>query len=327
MRCRGCWCVHSDAMNLLLAGDFEGAERDRWYTALAQLMPQHHLVTADDLFDRTRIEVAVVANPPPGSLRGLPRLRLIQSLWAGVEGLLGDDTVPPDVPIARMVDPALAIAMGETALWAVLSLHRGFFAYQRQQRQMQWRQLPQLRADDLPITVLGLGTMGCACVRALAPHGYRVTGWTRSDGPRELPAEVAHVHGGEALFACLAGSSIVINTLPLTPATRGLLDARFFAAMPRGAGLINLARGAHVVEADLRAALATGRLGHAVLDVFEREPLDQKHPFWRHPRVTVLPHIAALTDPRSAAQLVAANVQALQDRLPIANLIDRARGY
>ena len=110
---------------------------------------------------------------------------------------------------------------------------------------------------------------------------------------------VSHVHGDEALFPCLRGSSIVINLLPLTPATRGLLDARFFAAMPRGAALVNLARGAHVVEADLRAALGTGRLGHAVLDVFEREPLDPKHPFWRHPRVTVLPHAAALSDPRS----------------------------
>jgi glyoxylate/hydroxypyruvate reductase len=314
-------------MNLLLAGNFEAAERDQWHGALAQAIPQHHLVGADELFDRTRIEVAIVANPLPGSLRGLPRLRLIQSLWAGVEGLLSDDTVPPEVPIARMIDPAIATAMAETAVWAVLSLHRGFYAYQRQQRQMLWRQLPQLRADELPITVLGFGAMGAACVRALVSLGYRITAWTRSDTPRDLPPGVVHVHGDEALFPCLRGSSIVINLLPLTPATRGLLDARFFAAMPRGAALVNLARGAHVVEADLRAALGSGRLGHAVLDVFEREPLDPKHPFWRHPRVTVLPHAAALTDPRSAAQLVAANVRALFDGQPIAHVVDRARGY
>jgi len=314
-------------MNLLLAGDFEAPERDRWHSALAQAMPEHHLVGADELFDRTRIEVAVVANPLPGSLRGLPRLRLIQSLWAGVERLLNDDTVPTDVPIARMVDPALSSAMAETALWAVLSLHRGFFAYQRQQRQMVWRQLPQLRADEFAVTVLGLGTMGMACVRAIAPLGYRITAWTRNDTPRALPDGVLRVHGDDALFPCLRGSSIVINLLPLTPDTRGLLDAHFFAAMPRGAALVNLARGAHVVEADLRAALGTGRLGHAVLDVFEHEPLDAKHPFWRHPRVTLLPHAAALTDSRSAAQLVAANVRALLDGGPIAHVIDRARGY
>ena len=314
-------------MNLLLAGRFEGAERDDWHRLLAQAMPQHHVVTSDELFDRTRIQAAIVANPAPGALRGLPSLRLIQSLWAGVEGLLGDDTVPLDVPIARMVDPALAAAMAETALWAVLSLHRGFFVYQRQQRHMQWRQLPQLRADELPVTLLGLGAMGLACAHALSRQGYRVTAWTRSDAPRELPTSVAHVHGDDALWPCLQGSSIVINLLPLTPATRGLLDAKFFAAMPRGSALVNLARGAHVVEADLRAALATGRLGHAVLDVFEHEPLDPQHPFWRHPRVTVLPHAAALSDPRSAAAVVAANVQALADGRPLAHLVDRVRSY
>ena len=314
-------------MNLLLAGDFEDADRERWYGVLAKAMPQHHVVAADELFDRTRIEVAIVANPPPGSLRGLPRLRLIQSLWAGVEGLLSDDTVPPDVPIARMVDPTLAAAMAETALWAVLSLHRGFYVYQRQQRQAQWHQLPQLRAGELPILVLGLGAMGSACVHALAQRGYRVAAWTLHGTPRELPEGVVHLHGDDALFASLGSSSIVINLLPLTPATHRLLDARFFAAMPRGSALVNLGRGAHVVEADLRAALGTGRLGHAVLDVFEHEPLDAKHPFWRHPRVTVLPHVAALTDERTAVQLVADNVQALLDGRPIAHLVDRERRY
>jgi glyoxylate/hydroxypyruvate reductase A len=314
-------------MNLLLAGSFGDAERDQWHRLLTQAMPGHHLVAAGELFDRTRIEVAIVANPPPQSLLGLPRLRLIQSLWAGVDRLLDDPTLPPEVPIARMVDPTLTAAMAETALWAVLSLHRGFFVYQRQQRNGVWRQLPQRRADELPVTVLGLGTMGLACARALALQAYRVTAWTHGGAARDVPPNVTHVHGDDALWPCLNGSSIVVNLLPLTPATRGLLNARFFAALPRGAALVNLARGAHVVEADLRAALGSGRLGHAVLDVFDSEPLDAKHPFWRHPKVTVLPHVAALTDPRSAAVLVADNVRALAEGRPIAHLVDRARGY
>jgi glyoxylate/hydroxypyruvate reductase A len=314
-------------MNLLLAGSFDDAERDQWRQLLSQALPRHHLVTPGELFDRTRIEVAIVANPPRESLVGLPRLRLIQSLWAGVDRLLDDPTLPLDVPIARMVDPALTAAMAETALWAVLSLHRGFFVYQRQQRNAVWHQLPQRRASELPVTVLGLGTMGSACVRALAQQGYQVTAWTREGTARDVPLGVTHLHGMDALWPCLNGSSIVINLLPLTPATRGLLDARFFSALPRGAALVNLARGAHIVETDLRAALGSGRLGHAVLDVFETEPLDPKHPFWRHPKVTVLPHIGALTDARSAAALVAANVQALSNGQPIAHLIDRARGY
>lgn len=314
-------------MNLLLAGSFDDAERDQWRRLLSEALPKHHLVTTGELFDRMRIEVAIVANPPPESLAGLPRLRLIQSLWAGVDRLLDDPTVPPGVPIARMVDPVLTAAMAETALWAVLSLHRGFFVYQRQQRNATWRQLPQRRADEMPVMVLGLGAMGLACARTLAQQGYRVTAWTRDGAPRELPAGITHVHGDAALWPCLNGSSIVVNLLPLTPATRGLLDARFFAALPRGAALVNLARGAHIVEADLRAALGSGRLGHAVLDVFEAEPLDPKHPFWRHPKVTVLPHVAALTDPRSAAALAAANVRALAEGRPIEHLIDRTRGY
>lgn len=314
-------------MNLLLAGSFDAAERDRWRGLLSRALPQHHLVVDGELFDRTRIEVAIVANPPPGSLRNLPSLRLIQSLWAGVDRLLDDDTLPAGVPIARMVDPALAQAMAQTALWAVLSLHRGFFVYQRQQRKALWRELPQRRADELPITLLGLGHMGMACARALARQGYRVTGWTREPFTRELPEGVAHRHGLDALWPLLSASSIVLNLLPLTPATRALLDARFFKALPRGAALVNLGRGAHVVEADLRAALGSGQVGHAVLDVFEAEPLPAAHPFWRHPHVTVLPHVAALTDPRSAVALVAANVQALLDGQPIAHRVDRARGY
>jgi glyoxylate/hydroxypyruvate reductase A len=314
-------------MNLLLIGSFDDAERDQWRLLLTQAMPQHHLVVADELFDRTRIEVAIVANPLPGTLQGLPSLRLIQSLWAGVDRLFDDPTLPTDVPIARMVDPALTAAMAETALWAVLSLHRGFYVYQRQQRNTVWHQLPQRRADELPVLLLGLGAMGSACARALVRQGYRVTAWTRNASPRELPSGVAHVHGADALPPSLAGSSIVVNLLPLTPETRGLLDARFFKALPRGAALVNLGRGAHVVEADLRAALGSGQLVHAVLDVFEREPLDPKHPFWRHPRVTLLPHIAALTDPRSAAQVAAANVQALVDAQPISHRVERARGY
>ena len=136
-----------------------------------------------------------------------------------------------------------------------------------------------------------------------------------------------HVHGDEALFPCLRGSSIVINLLPLTPATRGLLDARFFAAMPRGAALVNLARGAHVVEADLLRGARQRPFAARGARCVRTRAAAAKHPFWRHPRVTVLPHAAALTDPRSAAQLVAANVRALFDGQPIANVVDRARGY
>jgi glyoxylate/hydroxypyruvate reductase A len=258
------------------------------------------------------VQAAVVANPPPGSLQGLPQLRLIKSLWAGVDRLLADTTLPAGVPIARMVDPVMNAAMAETALWAVLSLHRGFFAYARRQREGRWLPHAQHRADDVQVLILGQGQMGRAAAERIAALGYRVSGWHRDGTP---------------LQPLLARADVVINLLPLTPQTHGLLNAGFFAAMPAKASLVNLARGRHVVDADLLAALDGGHLRHAVLDVFHTEPLPADHPYWQHPRVTVLPHAAAMTDARSAVAVAVANLRAARDGRPLANLVEPARGY
>jgi glyoxylate/hydroxypyruvate reductase A len=270
------------------------------------------------------VDVALVANPPPGRLQGLKGLRLIQSLWAGVDRLLADTTLPRGVPIARMVDPAMNAAMAETALWAVLSLQRGFFDYARQQRDRTWHQLPQRRADEVRVTVLGLGEMGLTAARRLAAQGYRVQGW--SARPRQEPG-IECFSGEDALPELLSRSDIVVNLLPLTPATRGLFDAQRLALLPEGASLVNLARGGHVVEGDLLAVLDSGRLRHAVLDVFQTEPLPVESPFWQHPRVTLLPHAAALTDPRSAAAVAAGNVRAVMEGKAPVHLVEQVRGY
>jgi glyoxylate/hydroxypyruvate reductase A len=300
-------------MRVLLTGRFDAGEREAWAAELARQLPGVQWLD-DAAADAAPagIAAAVVANPAPGRLARLPDLRLIQSLWAGVDKLLADATLPAHVPIARMVDPAMNAAMAETALWAVLALHRGFFAYQAQQRQGLWRPLPQQRADEVPVLVLGRGQMGGTAAARIAAMGYPVQIWGRGDG---------------ALAPRLAGARLVVNLLPLTPETRGLIDARFLAALPHGAALVNLARGAHVVDAELLAALDSGHLAHAVLDVFHTEPLPAAHPFWQHPRVTVLPHAAAATDERSAAAVVAANLRALECGAPIAHLVDRSRGY
>jgi len=299
-------------MAILLATNFEAAEQAQWLALLKAALPGETLVTQRHADDGERIDIALVANPLPGALQGLPRLQLVQSLWAGVEKLLADPGIPADVPLARMVDPAMNEAMAETALWAVLALQRGFFDYAAQQRERHWRQLPLRRADETRVVVLGLGQMGQTVLRRLAANGFPVTGWHTRSGP---------------LDAVLAEADIVINLLPLTPATRGLFDARRLAAMRAGASLVNLARGAHVVDADLLAALDSGHLQRAVLDVFQTEPLPAGHAFWSHPRITVLPHVAAPTDPRSAAAIVAANVQRLRAGQPIEHVVDRSRGY
>jgi glyoxylate/hydroxypyruvate reductase A len=300
-------------MKVLLCGEFDAGEEALWRQALCAAMPEAAwLDRAAARAEPTEVQAAVVANPPPGSLQGLPQLRLIQSLWAGVDRLLADPTLPPGVPIARMVDPAMNAAMAETALWAVLALHRGFFAYARRQREGRWLAHAQHRADEVPVLVLGQGQMGRAAAARIAQQGYPVITWRR-DGTPLAPLLVRH--------------RIVLNLLPLTPATRGLLDAGFFAALPAQASIVNLGRGAHLVDADLLAALDSGHLRHAVLDVFNTEPLSAGHPYWQHPCVTVLPHAAAATDPRSAAAVVAANLRALREGRELLHCVDVQRGY
>ena len=312
-------------MAILVAAEFSADEWAAWWPRLQAALPDERLVRDRHDGPAHAIDIALVANPPPGSLRDLPGLRLIQSLWAGVDRLLIDASLPAQVPLARMVDPAMNAAMAQTALWAVLSLHRGFFGYAAQQRAGVWRPFALKRADEVTVAVLGLGQMGRSVAQALVRSGYRVLGWSRGVANA---MEGVQVHAGTgALPQVLAQSQVVINLLPLTPETRGLFNAEMFARMPRGASLVNLARGAHVVEADLLAALASGHLQHAVLDVFTTEPLPLGAAFWSHPAVTVLPHIAAPTDPRTAAVVAARNIKALREGRPLQHLADRARGY
>ncbi len=300
-------------MKVLLCGDLDPAERSSWLAALSAAMPEAQWLDLDAACrEPAAVAAAVVANPAPGSLQGLPNLQLMQSLWAGVDRLLADTTLPTEVPLTRMVDPAMNTAMAETALWATLALHRDFFTYAQQQRAGRWQVLPQRRADEVRVLVLGSGEMGRAAARRVADLGYAVRTWRRDGTPLLRPVTEA---------------DIVINLLPLTPDTRGLLNARFFAALPAQAAVVNLARGAHVVDADLLAALDRGHLRHAVLDVFQTEPLPAEHPYWQHPQITVLPHAAAQTDPRSAAAVAVRNLRAVRDGGALQHLVDRQRGY
>jgi glyoxylate/hydroxypyruvate reductase A len=337
-------------MRLYFAADLSPDESTAWLAALQAAAPGHEWTvharaSAGEPARVVQADVAVVANPPPGSLAQVQGLQFIQSLWAGVDRLLADHTVPVDLPLARMVDPTMTAAMVQSALWAVTALHRGFFHYAEQQRRAVWHQLDQRRASEVRVLVLGLGTMGAAVATALVAQGYKVTAWRRggaapgsvmpvppvapaavmASGP--VPAVVEVRQGPQAWRGPLAAADVVINLLPLTPDTRGLFNADVLSRFKPSAALVNFGRGGHVVEADLLAALNAGRLAHAVLDVFATEPLRSDHPFWRHPRVTVLPHVAALTDLGSAAEVVAANLSRLQSGQPLLHLVDRRRGY
>ena len=350
-------------MRILFAAQMDPQEAQAWLAALEEAAPGHEWQVHAPLPGRDggsaaphasvpagpfeahtspgQADVAVVANPPQGVLAKVQGLRFIQSLWAGVDRLMADTTVPTHLPLARMVDPSMTAAMVESALWAVTALHRGFFDYAAQQQRAQWLQHPQRRADEIEVLVLGLGTMGAAVAAALAARGYRVAAWRRGavgavpagvtvwQGPQGLKGlkGLKGLEGLEGLEAGLAQADVVLNLLPLTPHTRGLINGRFLSDMKPGAALVNFGRGGHVVEADLLAALAEGTLSRVVLDVFATEPLPPEHPFWHHPRVTVLPHVAALTDLRSAAAVVADNLGRLQQGRPLLHLVDRQRGY
>lgn len=270
------------------------------------------------------VEVALAWDPPAGYLASLPRLRLVVSLGMGVDHLFRHGDLPEKVPVVRINDASLIDQMSEYALLATLRVLRMADDYDALQRQAQWRRLKLAEARDLRVGVMGLGAIGARVALDHARMGFPVRGWARS-GKRLEGVEC--FAGRAALPAFLAGCDVLVCLLPLTPDTRGIVDAACLAALPDGAHLVNVARGGHVVDADLLAALDSGRLGGATLDVFNQEPLPPDHAFWSHPRVRVTPHIAGQSNPRTAAPGVADNVRRLRRGDPLHDLIDPAIGY
>jgi glyoxylate/hydroxypyruvate reductase A len=254
----------------------------------------------------------------------LPNLKLILSLGAGIDHILTDPLPPQRVPIVRLVDPYLTAAMSEYVVLQVLRLHRRDLDYQEQQRAQTWRELPQQNAGERSVGILGFGEIGRDAARKLHGLGFPVSGWTR--GPRRIDGFATYA-GAEGLPRLLADAAILVCVLPLTGETDGILNAANFALMPRGAGLVNAGRGGHLVEADLIPALDSGQLSAAALDVFRDEPLPPEHPFWRHPRILVTPHIAGTTNPETAAPIVLDNIRRFEAGGPLLHRVDPGRGY
>jgi glyoxylate/hydroxypyruvate reductase A len=295
-----------------------------WLPGLRAALPSARFHLWPEIPDSAAIDVALVAKPPAGSLSRFRGLKLIQSLWMGVDGLLADPTLPRGVPIARVIDPGMLAAMSETVLARVLDWHRDLYRYRTQQRARLWRQLPQRLASDRRVGLLGLGELGRQAAQRLLQLGFRVCGWSR----RQKKIDRIECHSGAGgLDALAAKCGALVCLLPLTAETRGILNARLFARLPAGACVVNVARGAHLVEADLLAALDSGRLAHAYLDVFETEPLPETHPFWSHSGISLTPHVAALTEPRTALPLVIRNLERAQRGEAPEAQVDPAAGY
>lgn len=303
----------------------KAATMQMWRDALLALDPSLDIRMFPEAGDPAAIEAAVVWTAHDmAELRRYPNLRLIVSMGAGVDHLLRPPGPPPGIPVARLVDRMLTSQMGEWVLLNALRFHRQDLEYRALQREETWLELPAPVTAERRIGMLGLGELGTHAAGLLRGLGFPVMGWTRR--PKQV-AGVETFHGPDGLRAMAARTDILVCLLPLTPETRGIVDAELLARLPRGAFVINGARGGHVVDSALLAALDSGQVAAAALDVFAPEPLPASHAYWQHPRVIMTPHAASITIPESAAPQVVENLRRAREGRPLINLVDFGAGY
>ncbi len=302
-------------MNILFASDTEKAEF--WIPLLEKALPQDRFCSTPD----APIDIAVVATPPAGLLGRLKGVKLIQSLWMGVEKLLADPGLPKGVPIARLIDPGMVAAMTESVVAHVLDWHRHHYRYRAQQAERQWRRRKQYLASDRTVGILGMGVLGTDAAQKLLALDFNVAGFSRRK--KDVPG----VQCFTELAPMLRVTDALVCLLPLTPETRGILNGRNLGLLKKHGCVINMARGGHLVMSDLLRELDSGHLAHAYLDVFEAEPLAPNDPLWQHPGITITPHSAALTEPRTAISKIVENVERVRRGETPHHLVDFAAGY
>lgn len=301
---------------------------ESWVNGLAQRLPQAQ-VRVWQPGDDAPADYALVWQPPREMLANRSGLKGIFALGAGVDAILAQErqapgTLPAGVPLLRLEDTGMAQQMREYVLAYVLRFFRRMDEYQLQQQQKQWQPLKPHRQERFTIGIMGAGVLGQQVAQALVALGFTVRCWSRS--PKQI-AGVESFHGRENLPAFLHETRLLVNLLPNTPETVGILDLALMKQLAPQAYLINAARGAHLKEGDLLTALEQGQIAAAALDVFADEPLARMHPFWSHPRVTVTPHIAAVTLPSQAMDQIAANIRAIEQGGTPSGQVDRERGY
>jgi glyoxylate/hydroxypyruvate reductase A len=302
------------------ADPVRGAEWARLFASRRPDLPFH---VWPETGDPAAVRFLAAWVPPPDLATLFPRLEVVFSVGAGVDQF-DHALLPPHIPLVRMVEPGIIGGMVEYVTLAVLALHRDMPAYLGQQRAASWAPIRVIPASRRRVGILGLGTLAQAALAALKPFGFPLSAWSRSGRAME---GVTCFSGREQLAPFLGGLDILVNLLPLTEETRGILDASLLAQLPRGARLVNAARGGHLVQQDLLDALASGQISAAVLDVCAPEPLPPSHPFWSHPAIWLTPHVASMTQPETAVDAVLANLDRHARGEAMTGLVDRARGY
>jgi len=294
-----------------------------WQALFAEHAPDIEWRAWPDIGNPEDIEYLAAWQAPEDLEQVLPNLKVLFALSAGVDQL-DLSRLPPELPVVRLLDPGITRGMCEYASWAVLSLHRDMLRYRQQQSARCWQAHLLQPAQKRRVGVMGLGAQAQQILATLAPLGFALSGWARS--AHEIAGVECHA-GSEQLPAFLSGCDILLCVLPLTEQTQGILDRRLFAQLPRGAALINMGRGGHLVEADLLEALDSGQLSGAVLDVLQEEPAPAEHPFWQHPQIVLTPHIAAMTQPASAFGVLLENIRRFERGEPMVGEVDRHKGY
>ena len=270
-------------------------------------------------------DYAVVWSPPEAMLPELAQVKAIFNTGAGVDALLRyGDAIPREIPIIRLGDAGMGLQMAEYVTHAVLRYFRRFDDYERQARAGIWAALPPYNREDFAIGVLGLGALGMRVIEALAPFGFPLRGWSRTE---KRINGVQCYQGLDGLDTFLRGSRVLVCMLPLTPETNNLIDRSNLGKLPAGAYVINVARGAHIAEPELLSLIKSGHIAAATLDVFRNEPLPAQHPFWQEPRITITPHVSALTLRRESVQQIADKIRNFESGQPVADIVDRNLGY
>jgi glyoxylate/hydroxypyruvate reductase A len=297
---------------------------EQWLPMLQQVLPELEVAAWPQPVDKERVHYIAAWNAPEGFFAGFTQLKAVFALGAGVDKLLRRGDLAEPVPIIRLTDAGMAQQMAEYVLYGVLHYQRQFDLYRQQQAQRLWQPLAPKLAQDVRVSVLGLGAIGAEVAKVLAGLGYMVSGWSRS--PKKVPG-VACYHGAAGLEALLANTDVLVSVLPSTPETRGLIDRKLLLQLPRGAGLINVARGDQLDQDALLELLDAGHVRFAMLDVFANEPLAAENPLWARPDVIVTPHIAAITLIGPAVRQIADNLRALRRGEVPQGLVDRGRAY